>query len=159
MLDLARVDLDELVMALSDQDVREHQWLIDPATGSVHVWSDDVGLDGDDSVDAEDVDEAGPPGIEPIASRDWYRVMADFADQVYKAAAQAELRIALQGRGAFRRFRDVLHQRHPDLVGPWRAYKQARGHLLAADWLCSEGLVDVDAAADFIHRHPAPSMP
>lgn len=159
MLDLARVDLDELVMALSDQDVGEHQWLIDPATGSVHVWSDDVGLDGDDSVDADDVDEAGLRAIEPIASRDWYRVMAEFADQVSNPAAQAELGMALQGRGAFRCFRDVLHQRHPDLVGPWRAYEQARGHLLAVDWLCSEGLVDVDAAADFIHRHPALSIP
>jgi hypothetical protein len=124
MLDLARVDLVELVMALSDQDVGEHHWLINPATGRVHVWSDDVGLDGDDSVDAEDLDQAGLRAIEPIASRDWYRLMADFADQVSDPAAQAELGIALQGRGAFRRFRDVLHQRHPDLVGPWRAYEQ-----------------------------------
>jgi hypothetical protein len=85
--------------------------------------------------------------------------MADFADQVSDPAAQAESGIALQGRSAFRRFRDVLHQRHPDLVRPWRAYEQARGHLLAVDWLSSEGLVDPDAVADIIHSHPAPSIP
>jgi hypothetical protein len=69
MLDLARVDLVELVMALSDQDVGEHQSLINPATGSVDVWSDDVGLDGDDSVDAEDLDQAALRAIEPILTR------------------------------------------------------------------------------------------
>jgi len=45
MFDLARVDLDELVMALSDRDVGDHQWLIDPATGVLHLWYEDVGLD------------------------------------------------------------------------------------------------------------------
>jgi len=159
MFDLARVDLDELVMALSDRDVSDHQWLIDPATGVLHLWSEDVGLDGDDRVDADSLEETGLQAIEPIASRDWYRVMADFADQLSDTFAQAELSIALRGRGAFRRFRDVLHERHLELVGPWRAYEQARGHHLEVDWLRSEGLVDPSAATDFIDAHPAPSVP
>jgi len=70
MFDLARVDLDELVMALSDQDVRDHQWLIDPVTGVLHLWSEDVGLDGDDRVDADSLEETGLQALEPIASRD-----------------------------------------------------------------------------------------
>jgi len=107
MFDLARVDLDELVMALSDRDVGDHQWLIDPATGVLHLWSEDVGLDGDDRVDADSLEETGLPAIELIASRDWYRVMTDFADQLSDTFAQAELSIALRGRGAFRRFRDI----------------------------------------------------
>jgi len=159
MFDLARVDLDELVMALSDRDVGDHQWLTDPATGVLHLWSEDVGLDGDDRVDADSLEETGLQAIEPIASRDWYRVMADFADQLSDTFAQAELPIALRGRGAFRRFRDVLYERHLELVGPWRAYEQARGHHLAVDWLRSEGLVDPSAATDFIDAHPAPSVP
>jgi len=104
-------------MALSDRDVSDHQWLIDPATGVLHLWSEDVGLDGDDRVDADSFEETGLQAIEPIASRDRYRVMADFADQLSDTFAQAELSIALRGRGALRRFRDVLHERHVELVG------------------------------------------
>jgi len=85
--------------------------------------------------------------------------MADFADQLSDTFAQAELSIALRGRGALRRFRDVLYERHLELVGPWHAYEQARGHHLAVDWPRSESLVDPSAATDFIDAHPAPSVP
>ncbi len=70
MFDLARVDLDELVMALSDRDVGDHQWLTDPATGVLHLWSEDVGLDGEHMVDADSLEETGLQAIEPIASRE-----------------------------------------------------------------------------------------
>jgi len=63
------------------------------------LWSEDVGLDGDDRVDADSLEETGLQAIEPIASRDWYRVMADFGDQLSDTFAQAELSIALRGGG------------------------------------------------------------
>jgi len=132
---------------------------MDPATGRIHLWSEDVGLDGDGTVDGDDLDGRGLREIVPVPSRDWYGVMADFADEVSDDAARAELHFALRGKGAFRRFRDVVHQRHPELIAAWRDYEEARGRLIAVDWLVSEGLVESGGAATFVCAHPTPSVP
>lgn len=55
MLDLSRLDLDELATALSDQTDYDHQWLIDPRSGQVAFLTSDTGIDGQ-PVDLEEVD-------------------------------------------------------------------------------------------------------
>jgi hypothetical protein len=48
MLDLSRLDLEEIATALADQTDYEHRWLIDPRTGEIvfldrgwwHRWAD-----------------------------------------------------------------------------------------------------------------------
>ena len=159
MLDLAQVDLDDLVMALSDQNQGYHSWLINPETGQLHLWSEDGGLDGDDSVDAEELDERGLDSVEPIRSREWYQLMVDFAGQVEDPGSHALLEVALDGRGAFRRFRDVLHQRCPDLVSAWRDYEETAGRRMAVDWLASQGLISSVTAETYAREHPIPGVP
>ncbi|GEM_PF-3773710 len=79
MLDLAKLDLEEIAMALSDQTEYEHRWMIDPGTGEIAVWTSDTGIDGENPVE---VDELDLLVINPLPSWVWYQDMADFAEGV-----------------------------------------------------------------------------
>jgi hypothetical protein len=56
VLDLSRVDLEEIANALADQADYEHRWLIDPQTGQIAFWTADTGIDGQTPVDLEQLD-------------------------------------------------------------------------------------------------------
>jgi hypothetical protein len=56
MLDLSDVDLEELAMALEDQDNYDHCWLLDPRTGQLALWTSDLGIDGENPVEIDDLD-------------------------------------------------------------------------------------------------------
>lgn len=159
VLDLAQIDLDELVTALSDQDGGYHSWLINPETGQLHLWSDDVGLDGDGSVDEDDLEERGLDFVRPLRPHEWYQVMVDFAAQVEDSQARALLEVALDGRGAFRRFRDVQYQRRPGLVSAWREYEETAGRRMAVEWLADHGLIGSLDAKRYAREHPLPGLP
>jgi len=40
-----------------------------------------------------------------------------------------------QGKGAFRRFKDQLHEEHPGLLPAWYAFRDARATRRAVQWL------------------------
>jgi hypothetical protein len=63
------------------------------------------------------------------------------------------------GKGAFRRFKDELHQEHPHLLPAWYAFRDARGQRRAVDWLVDNSLIDGDTAARFVDDHPDPDVP
>ncbi len=46
--------------------------------------------------------------VEPISSREQYRWMEEFIEEVQEAVLKDKLNIAIDGKGAFRRFKDVL---------------------------------------------------
>ena len=46
MLDLDRLDLEQIATALGDQANYEYQWLINPETGEVVFWTAETGIDG-----------------------------------------------------------------------------------------------------------------
>jgi hypothetical protein len=56
MLDLGRIDVEEIATALADQTDYEHRWLIDPRTGEVVFWTSDTGIDGENPVDIDELD-------------------------------------------------------------------------------------------------------
>jgi hypothetical protein len=58
----------------------------------------------------------------------------------------ARLARAIQGKGAFRRFTDELHQQHPHLLPAWHAFRDTRAQHRAVDWLADNSLIDNDAA-------------
>ncbi len=66
---------------------------------------------------------------------------------------------AIQGRGAFRRFKDELHEEHPDLVPAWYAFRDARARRRAVKWLADNSLIDDEAADWFLADHPDPGPP
>ena len=69
------------------------------------------------------------------------------------------LSCSLEGKGAFRRFKHELYQRHPELISPWHVLRDARAQVRAVQWLADEGLIDEDAAQRLIRDHREPALP
>jgi len=156
MLDVGRLDVDEIATALSDQTDYEHRWLIDPRTGGIAFWTADAGVDGENPVDLDDLDLMP---IDPLPSAVWYADMADFAEGVSDERAGRRLERTIRGRGAFRRFKDELHEEYPDLVPVWHAFRDARAKRRAVQWLLDQRLINDDAARQFLIDHPDPDLP
>ena len=106
MLDLSSLDLEEIVGALADQTDYEHRWLINPQTGEIVFWTAGTGIDGQAPAGLDELDLVC---IGPLPSWVWYQDMADFAEQITDERAGGRLARAIQGKGAFRRFKDELH--------------------------------------------------
>jgi len=156
VLELGGIDVEEIATALADQTDYEHRWLFDPRTGEVAFWTRDAGIDGENPVE---IDELDLIPIEPLPSYVWYQDMADFAGGISDGAAGQRLAAALQGPGAFRRFKNQLYQHHPELISPWHAFRDLRAQHRAVDWLLDQGLIDENAAEKFAADHPEPGLP
>jgi fermentation-respiration switch protein FrsA (DUF1100 family) len=156
VLDLDALDVEEVAAALADQTDYEHRWLIDPRTGEMAFWTSDTGIDGQNPVDLDELDLIL---IDPIPSHVWYQDMVDFADGISDRAAGERLSRSLHGKGAFRRFRNELYQRHPELISAWQALRDARALARAVEWLADEGLVEEGTAQRFMRDHPEPDLP
>ena len=156
MLDLAKLDLDEIATALSDQTDYEHRWLIDPSTGQIALWTSDTGIDGENPVELDELDLVP---IDPLPSHVWYQDMADFAEGVSDERVGRRLGRAIRGKGAFRRFKDELYEEHGELVPAWHTFHDARAKLRAVQWLLDQGLIGDDAVRAFVTSHPDPDLP
>ena len=156
MFALDGIDLEEIATALADQSAYEHRWLIDPSSGAVEFWTSDTGIDGQTPVDLDDLDLIA---IDPLPSHIWYADMADFAERLSDEKAGQRLSRAIAGKGAFRRFKDELHQEYPDLVPAWNAFRDVRALRRAVEWLADNSLITDDAATQYVGRHPDPELP
>jgi hypothetical protein len=136
MLDVNAVDLEELALALENNSW-ESSWWIDSGTGALEFCSpDEVG---------EDFDLRGLIRVEPLSSREGYADMARFVDLVHSRRSRELLERAIQGRGAFRRFKDTLLEL-PDLREEWFSFHDRQMRRRGIEWLASAGLVDPVAA-------------
>jgi Uncharacterised protein family (UPF0158) len=156
VLDLDNVDLDAVATALQDQRGYEHRWLIDPRTGETEFWTEESGIDGDNPVDLDELDLVA---IDPLPSYVWYQDMADFAQDISDERAGRRLSRAIQGPGAFRRFKNELHEEYPHLVPAWYAFSNARAKRRAVQWLADNSLIDDQTADRFLVEHPDPDLP
>ncbi|WP_245394625.1 UPF0158 family protein [Amycolatopsis keratiniphila] len=73
--------------------------------------------------------------------------MADFAAGLSEERAGERLSRALSGKGAFRRFKNELHDRYPHVVPVWNAFSDNRAKLRAVEWLADNA------------EHPDPDLP
>jgi len=159
MLDLKDLDLEEVAQALADQTDYEHRHLINAQTGELVYWSSDTGIDGYNRIDLDDLDPELTP-IDPLPSYIWYQDMADFAELVSDEKAGRRLARAIDGKGAFRRFKNELYEEYPeDLLPAWYAFRDARARRRAIEWLVDQSLISDDAAQQFLDTHPVPDVP
>jgi Uncharacterised protein family (UPF0158) len=126
------VDLDELA------SMREG----DPIVGGcrIDVRSGGCWPVGDDFIDEEDDEDDDERWLyaEPIGSGEGYRDMELFIASVNDADFTDRLEIAISGRGAFRRFKDVL-SRWPEQFNSYYQLSSERQRGRARAWLASEG--------------------
>ncbi len=148
VLDLNAVDLGDLVQALEDHS-HEHSWWLDRSTGEIVLWNEWAEEQGE-----EDPETRGLLPIEPVLSGEGYADMEDFIAQVRDPRARDLLERAIEGRGAFRRFKDALLE-FPELRQAWFAFHDARMTRRALDWLVDERLVDPHEAEREKPQDPA----
>jgi hypothetical protein len=77
--------------------------------------------------------------VEPLGSSVEYGWMAAFAASVTDARPQARLAAALDGPGAFRRFKHALLDASAERER-WFAFRDARLHAAAREWLAEHGI-------------------
>jgi hypothetical protein len=161
VLDLDNLDLGDIADALADQfGGYEHLTLIDPQTGETVYWSADTGIDGNTPIDLDELlEERELTAIHPLPSWVWYQDMADFADGISDEQAGRALERAIRGKGAFRRFKDELHQEYPDLLPAWYEFRDTRALRRAVEWLAEQSLIDETAADRYLASHPGPGLP
>ena len=81
--------------------------------------------------------------------------MVAFADRISDDVVGRRLARAIQGSGAFRRFKAELHEEYPQLLPVWYAFRDARTHR-AVEWLADNSVTDHDAATRILDEHPEP---
>jgi predicted ABC-type ATPase len=142
---LSTYDISELAMWVDSHDY-DAAWL-DPATGE--VWpAFEGGPPLDENEEEIDLDETDWVPIGGASSRAAYQDMEDFADAVADPLASRQLRDALVGRGAFRRFRDTMWHQPEEVRRAWGAYRELGAELRALEWLVDEGLVAEDETGE-----------
>ncbi len=77
--------------------------------------------------------------IDPASSREQYRWMEQFVASIDDEDLQERLVIAIDGKGAFRRFKDVLLH-YPEQRERWFSYRSNRLHAYINDWLAEKGI-------------------
>ncbi len=115
--------------------------LLDLVSGEVVHDTTDVYPDPDLSRMLEDE----PERFEEVprqSSHEGFRLMASFAEQVADDDIRDDLAVALSGRGAFGRFRDVI-RRYPEIDRAWQAFERDALLASAGEWLASLGIEPV----------------
>ncbi len=135
MLDLETIAVADLVQALEDHSY-EQIWWFDPKSGEVVLSND-----WNESQGEPHPETRGLTPIEPVSSGEGYADMEDFIAQLRDPRARDLLERAIEGKGAFRRFKDTLYD-FPELRQAWFAFHDARMQRRALEWLADEGLVD-----------------
>lgn len=133
------VDLEELSMVLEGDPVHGGG-RIDLRTGEVWPqpaidYAQEVG-----EIDEEDDDPDRWLWVDCEGSRAGYRDMEWFIGDLDDPALADRLARAISGRGAFRRFKDMLSE-HPGLMTRWHAFSDDRHRGRARSCLAAEGYV------------------
>lgn len=148
------IDWGELTVAF-ESGLAEMEYYLDLETGEVLMITEEIRWYMEEPLDAELLGwqqemlqiaqriEAGYGTryiqIPEQERRDAYRDMEWFITTVADQALQDELWRAIQGRGAFRRFKDLL-QNHPEERERWFSFKEHRVQERLMEWLEGEGI-------------------
>ena len=134
-----KIDLDELCEAMENSSY-EHEYYLNLETGEILFISDY--MDDEETGKLKDQVEEDSDRYERIPeaeSHEGYEDMVDFIDTVKDERLVGLLEVAINGKGAFRRFKDVLLN-YPEERESWFHFKDDRTQERALEWL---GDIDV----------------
>ncbi len=134
------IDKDMVELAMEDSNLANAYYL-NTQTGEVIYLSDfDDGSDEREKQLEEIENSSNCIPIERISSHEAYQWMRDFVAEIVapKDEQVAEkLSIALMGKGAFRRFKDILHGVGEEWVQAWYQWKDAHLKDAMQEWFAS----------------------
>ena len=134
------IDLDMLETAMEDSDLA-NRYFLNLVSGEVVFFSDHLGLSDEDERLSEEIDASDDyVAIERIPSHEAYQWMVDFVDEMVAPAdehAAEKLFIALNGKRAFRRFKDALHLLDDQWLQAWYQWRNKRLEAALDEWLKS----------------------
>jgi Uncharacterised protein family (UPF0158) len=130
------IDLDMLETAMEDSDLA-NRYFLNLVSGEVVFFSDHLGLSDEDERLLEDIDGSNDyVAIERIPSQVAYQWMVDFVDEKVAPAAE-QLSMALNGKGAFHRFKDTLHRVDEQSLQAWYQWRDKRLKTALDEWVKS----------------------
>jgi nicotinamidase-related amidase len=123
------LDWEAAAVAVENQLPNTRSYL-DLDTGSVHT------INNDEHLERSRIVHSGRRllPVQPRPSRDGYRTMQSFIEKIDDNWLRDRLQSALIGKGAFRRFKDLLLD-YPDIRQKWFAYKDAAVYEYIRSWL------------------------
>jgi hypothetical protein len=134
-----KIDLDELCSAMEDSSY-EHNYYLDLKTGEILLISDY--MDDEEAEKLRDEIDEEPERYERIPraeSYEGYNDMEDFIATVEDEHLAELLEVAIDGKSAFRRFKDVLVN-YPEERERWFRFKGERMEQRALEWLDDIGV-------------------
>jgi len=137
-----KIDLDMLCSAMDDCSY-EYDYYLDLETGEILFISDY--MDEADIEELRDKIDENPNRYELIPKaepHEGYNDMVDFITTIEDEHLVELFEVAINGKGAFRRFKDVLAY-HPEERERWYRFKNDRMKERALEWLETIGIVYV----------------
>ena len=134
-----KIDMDELCSAIDDNSY-ENVYYLDFETGEIMFLSEY--MDDEETRELKDQIEKDLDRYERIPkaeSNEGYDDMVDFVATVKDEHLAELLEVAINGKGAFRRFKDVLFN-YPDERERWFQFKDDRIEERALEWLGDIGM-------------------
>ncbi len=131
---ILKIDLDELCEAMENSSFND-EYFLDLETGDIlfiSEYTDDEETEKLKDCIAEDLDRY--ERIPKAESHEGYQDMVDFIATVEDERLAELLEIAINGKGAFRRFKDVLLN-YPEEREKWFKFKDDRIEERAREWL------------------------
>ena len=129
-----KIDLDELCEAMEDNSY-ENEYFLDLETGEILFVSEY--MDDEETNELKDRLEGDFERYERIPkaeSYEGYQNMVDFIATVDNEHLAELLEVAINGKGAFRRFKDVLLN-YPEEMEKWFQFKDDRMEKRVLEWL------------------------
>ena len=151
-----RVNLEEIGEYMQDQERHDMDFYLDRERGGIIILQGEVIRRMEDGESTDDLPDWEKGEIETAKEILWsnssryiripekpsyegYDLMEEFANRVEDELLKRKLAIALDGKSAFRRFKDVLLN-YPDHREKWFRFKQERINSEVIEWLNSIGI-------------------
>jgi hypothetical protein len=135
------IDWDDLELALT-MHMDEQRSYLNLKTGKIELAANDI-IGADAGLSEDEIETGFAEGclipVEPLSSSVEYRWMAQFAETVADGRLRDMLELALDGRGAFRRFKIALSN-YPAERERWFAFRQERLDQEMAAWLADQDI-------------------
>jgi len=134
-----QIDLNELLIAFeADRSVSDYY--LGLKTGKIYydsAWDSEEFFE--DQPEPESNEDEDRLFIPPLSSYESYQIMVDFIGTVQNTRLREKLLIAIDGRGAFSRFKNVLID-YPHERERWFLFEKNQLFQKMQDWLENEGI-------------------